>query len=359
MDTAVSVPPPTASNNVSLARPYPPSWVDRLSEWVSGLPGPNWAFYVGLWLVLFLIATLIKWWDGAYPVGTFFATHAAMTALVVYGLAGMHYLDRVAAAALRDFRPAMTISDAEYADLAYRLTNMPNRLAWLASVAGVILFLVRLPLITSSLEPLHLFTAPFSMVADTLFLSFMWATLCVVIYHTVHQLRIVRAIYRTYTRINLFEPGPLYAFSSLTALTAAAMTFGSWAWVSIAPGALTRPAERGITLVFPLLAVVMFVWPLLGLHHRLAKEKTRQQAEVARELGAIFTELRRRLHANELTDIDALNKAAATLSIEENRLDKIPTWPWRPETPRLLATAVLLPIVLWIIQQTLGRFFGR
>jgi hypothetical protein len=358
MDTLFSASPATVSRNVGWSPTYPPSWVDRLTAWVNTLPGPNWAFYGGLWLVLFLIATGIKWWDGAYPPGTFFPGHAAMTALVVYCLAGIHFLDRVAAASLRDFRPAMTIGDTEYADLLYQLTNMPSRLAWLASGVGVLLFLLRLPLIARSLEPLRLYTSPLSMVTDTLFLCFMWATLGVVIYHTVHQLRLVRAIYRKYTRISLFEPGPLYAFSRLTAYTAIAMTFGSQAWVNIAPSVTSRPAERAITLLFPLLAVVMFVWPLLGLHHRLVEEKTRQQADVARDLADIFTELRRCVQANELSNIAALNQAAATLVIEETRLDKVPTWPWQPETPRLLATAVLLPIVLWLIQQTLGRFLG-
>jgi hypothetical protein len=102
----------------------------------------------------------------------------------------------------------------------------------------------------------------------------------------------------------------------------------------------------------------VFVGPLLGLHRRLVEEKTRQQADVAREMAAIFTELRRRVHDNELKGMDALNQAAATLAIEESRLEKVPTWPWQPETPRLLATAVLLPIVLWVTQQSLGRVLG-
>jgi hypothetical protein len=124
------------------------------------------------------------------------------------------------------------------------------------------------------------------------------------------------------------------------------------------PGVATRPFERGGTLFLPLLAAVMFVWPLLGLHRRLVEEKTRQQVTVARDLASIFTELRRRVQANDLKNMEALNMAAAALAIEETRLEKVPTWPWSPETPRLLATAVLLPFVLWIIQQTLGRFLG-
>lgn len=29
-------------------KPYPPSWLDRLTAWVDRLPGPYWAYYFGL-----------------------------------------------------------------------------------------------------------------------------------------------------------------------------------------------------------------------------------------------------------------------------------------------------------------------
>ncbi len=358
MDTPFSTAPATIPRSVDRSAMYPPSWVDCLTAWIDARPGPSWAFYAGLWLVLFLTVTVIKWWDGAYAPGTFFPGHACMTALTIYSLAVMHYLDRLAAASLRDIRPALTISEAEYATLAYQLTTMPRRLAWLASGFGVILFWLRLPLLVHSLAPLSLFTSPLSVVTDTLFLSFTWAVVDVVIYHTIHQLRIVRTVYAKYARISLFETGPLYALSKLTAFSSVAITLGSQAWLNIAPGVSARPVERGVTLLLTLLAVVMFVWPLLALHRRLVQEKTRQQADVARELEAIFAELRRSVHEKEFKDMDGLNKAAAMLAIEENRLDKVPTWPWRPETLRLVATAVLLPIVLWTMQHTLGRFLG-
>ena len=31
--------------------PYPPSWVDRLIDWVERRPGPAWLFYAGLAVV--------------------------------------------------------------------------------------------------------------------------------------------------------------------------------------------------------------------------------------------------------------------------------------------------------------------
>jgi hypothetical protein len=39
-------------------------------------------------------------------------------------------------------------------------------------------------------------------------------------------------------------------------------------------------------------------------------------------------------------------------------LERIPTWPWRPETLRLLITALVLPLGLWLAQFILQRLLG-
>jgi hypothetical protein len=45
-----------------------------------------------------------------------------------------------------------------------------------------------------------------------------------------------------------------------------------------------------------------------------------------------------------------LNMAIGALELEHVALSRIPTWPWEPETLRLLATALLLPLVLLVAQ---------
>jgi hypothetical protein len=62
-----------------------------------------------------------------------------------------------------------------------------------------------------------------------------------------------------------------------------------------------------------------------------------------------------KLDASDLTNIDGLNKAMTSLTIEHDTLARIPTWPWQPETPRILFTAVMVPVVLWLLQRILER----
>jgi hypothetical protein len=53
-----------------------------------------------------------------------------------------------------------------------------------------------------------------------------------------------------------------------------------------------------------------------------------------------------------------LNMTIAGLEMEQNALNRIPTWPWEPETVRLLVTALLLPLGLWIVQVVLQVIMG-
>ncbi len=61
------------------AAPYPAGWVDRITTRVVDLPVPGPVVYLLAWLVVIAIETLIKWWDGAYPVGTLYPFHAVFT----------------------------------------------------------------------------------------------------------------------------------------------------------------------------------------------------------------------------------------------------------------------------------------
>ncbi|MCC7449035.1 MAG: hypothetical protein IT324_16575 [Anaerolineae bacterium] len=113
---------------------YIPSWIDRFTDWVDHLPLPNWAFYLVLWLLLFVAETLIHWQDGSYPLGVIYPFHLVLTGTIPYTLALIHYLDNRAEHALLKFRPALNVTDAEYAELRYQFTTLPGRPTFLASL---------------------------------------------------------------------------------------------------------------------------------------------------------------------------------------------------------------------------------
>ena len=111
-----------------------------------------------------------------------------------------------------------------------------------------------------------------------------------------------------------------------------------------------------ITRARAVVAIVTFVWPLLGIHGRLKQEKQRLLRESSQRLEATMTELHNRVDAGELQSMNELHVTISSLEIEQSMLTRIPTWPWRPGTLRGVVTALLLPLIVFVLQYVLQRF---
>jgi hypothetical protein len=174
-------------------------------------------------------------------------------------------------------------------------------------------------------------------------------------YHTFQQLRMVSRIYTRHAGVSIFDIGPLYALSRVTASTAVALLF--FVYISIAfYGDLQLNALSNASMVmFALIALATFVWPLWGAHRLLQQEKARWKSEVARRMEAVSLEIHHRVDTRDLQGADALKDTLDSLIAERGVLDKVSTWPWEPETVRLVGTALLLPVVLWVATRVLER----
>ncbi len=349
----------SAGNSEPMAQPYPPSWVDRFIDWVSGLPGPSWLFYIALWLALFLMANAVKWLDGSEPLGTITPFYTVGAGDGAYLLALMHYLKGAASAALRAFRPALTVSEAEYDRLHYRLTTQPARGTLLASgicAAIAALNVLYNPTVPNSYYHTSLLAIAFGSAIAILTLVCFGA----LVYQTVHQLTMVSRIHAAVMHINLFQPDPLYAFSGLTVRTAMGYLFLADTAVLVMYEFMleTDPLAVGIMAFMMLLAAVTFVLPLRGMHRRMVEEKGRLESEANRRLETAIAELHRRVDTMDLTEMSELYRAISSLEIERDMLAKISTWPWQPGTLRVALSPVLLPVAVWLIQRLLERFAG-
>jgi len=349
----------TFYNSEPTAQSYPRSWADRFMDWVERLPGPIWLFYLGLWLALFLMANAVKWLDGSQPLGSIELLSTVSASDGVYFLALMHYLKGSAGSALGTFRPALAVSEAEYNRLRYQFTTLPPRGALLAGGIGA-----ALAVLTVLFHP----TVPNPYYYTSLLATVFGGALAVItlvvsgalVYQTIHQLTIVSRIHAAATRINLFQPDPLYAFSGLTARTA-------MGYLVLADTALlvmyefmreTDLLALGMMIFMMLLAAVTFVLPLLGMHRRMVDEKTRLESEANQRLEAAIAELHRRVDAADFSDMTELYRAIGGLEIERDVLAKIPTWPWQPGTLRVALSPLLLPVAVWLIQRFLERLAG-
>jgi hypothetical protein len=337
---------------------YAPSWVDRFSDWVDGLAGPSWLYYLVLGLVLLMVQTAVLWIEGVYPLGTFLPIHLVAAGGVAYLLALLPWLDNTAAMALSTLRPALTAREEEYSQLRHQLTTLRARPTLVASLVTVTFVVLadQLGVTIASFEAVA--GSPVS--AGLIYFIYLigWWIAGAFIYHTIHQLRLINSIHTRHTRVDLFRMRPLYAFSRLTALTAASLTLTLYVDIAVQPGVLDDPRTIGIASIIVVLAVATFAWPLLGIHRLLEEEKGRLLDENSLLLEAKLVELHQGLNRGELDGMENLNMAIASLEIEQNVLNRIPTWPWQPETVRLLVTAVLLPLGLWIVQIVLQVVMG-
>jgi hypothetical protein len=343
---------------------YSPSWLDRLTAWIDRLPGPTVLWYLVVAAGLAVLFTVLKWVDGTFPVGTVSLYHLVFIGTPLYALAGLHLLDRVAGRALEEFRPALAANATTAARLRYELTTLPATPALLVTLAGV----AGVVLVWSQLNAEHLVAVhPGPLLLITLLEGAValcaWALSCLFIYHTIHQLRVVTAIYAHHTHINLFTLGPLYAFSRLTALTAVApvpvflLDYLGWQDPGHQP---VTASTLALWVVFGLLGVGTFVLPLLGVHRLLAAEKARAQLALADRVQALLADIHQQVESRTATAdaTTATKNLLDSLLAEQGLLNKMSTWPWSPETPRAVATALLLPVVVLILSELVKRLFG-
>jgi hypothetical protein len=342
----------TAQPDTNEPRPYAPSWVDHFNDLVNRLPGPGWLYYIGIALLLFLIPIGIIQLEGIRLTGAFYSTQGFLAGNIALFLALCHYLDDAADTALKVMRPAMRASAEECNELRYRLTTLPSLPTLLMCLlyAAIVVYLSE----TLGTPPSFAQVADSPVSAATTYAMYVlaWLVWGAFIYHTIHQLHVINLVYTEYTRVNIFRIRPLYAFSTVTALTAASLTIPPYAWLALNQ-ILLDPISIAITLPVAALGLAAFIWPLMGIHRLLAAEKTRAQGEAALRFETAIAELHRRMDNMDFAEMGALNDAIASLETERNALKKVPTWPWQPETVRLLITALALPLGLWLIQYVL------
>lgn len=341
------------SDAFEVHHPYRPSWIDRLVAWIERLPGPTWAFYLLLWLASILAVNAVRWVDGSLELGEFDGFQTASTVWGVYTLGLLHLLKRIAGSSLHSFRPALDADEQAYSQLHYQLTTTPAGGALIATGVGV---LSAAAAVLFDPELMSGFASSPTTTVTTIVVTY-WAVVVVppLFYNTVRQLRLVAHMHRIATNINLFQPGPLYSFSALSACAGLGLAFFSYYSVATDPTTFTNPIWLATLIISVPLAVIFFLFPLYGMHQRIAAEKEGLENAANERVRATIADLHQRVDQRQLSDADDLNKTLTSLSLERQFLEKIPTWPWKPDTLRGFFTALLLPIILWLITRLLER----
>lgn len=328
----------------------PPGVIDRLANLGERLPGLATIWYVLFALVLVALAHGAVWLLGSRPFGTLEPEVIPPALFFAYLAWLLHILKLVAGSAFDDFRPALR-DPAAQARYRSELTAVSDRAAL---VAIIVVEATVFPGYFLSVRPLR----PIQPVGVEVVSGVLWAlaaaTLAVLFLQAVRQLRMVSRLGVVADKVDIFSPQPLNALSRLTAATAIAiLTFVAFSVLTIPEQPPVYIAEE---LVIIALGVASFVLPLRALHERLRHEKEALMASGQDRLKLTLSRIHDAVDKNELSSADQLNKTLTSLVAERDYLAKLPTWPWSPGTFRGVATAVLLPVVIFVITRVIDQF---
>lgn len=340
----------------SVTRPYPPSWLNWVTDRIAALPIPAPAVYLGFAAVMVVGANSQDWFTGTttFPALAPELTYWGLLAGALLAL--VPYLDRVATSALEAFKPALEGAPIDLAALDYELTVIPARPALL--VTGVAVAAILTGFITNPAGSGVAGLPPGALILTAAGWSVTLGLVALLMYHTVRQLRAVSRIHAIAPNVNLFRLAPLYAFSQLTVRTSVAfIAIVATTLLIDAPTFDTRPLV--ITVPFLVggigVATAAFVVPLLGMHRRLTAEKKDLEWQVGQRLQAAISEIHHAADAHDLSQADGLSKQLNSLIAENEMVAKLPTWPWHPGTVGVFVSAILLPVGLYIVTRLLQR----
>ena len=342
------------------AQPYPPSLLDRLYDWIESLPVPIWLSYVIMAVPAALLATAAQWLSGLRSFPEPEPVQVAWGVVTIALLAAPHRLRFVARTAFEQLRPALGSGVAEPERAKYELTVMrPRPILAIIAFSFVItpLFYVIDP-VASQVVGL----TPAGLVPRLLSEAIVGTVLVAVLYQAVRQMRIVGRLHAAADHVDPFRPAPLYAFSRLTAEVGFVLIGFNSLGLFLNPAIFDSAAAVAIYLPwfvgFTVVAVAVFLVPLLGMHRRLEAAKDRLEDAASGRMRELLGELNEAIDARATSRVDDLDRTISALRHERELLAKLPTWPWSAGTIRGFGSALLLPIAVFLVQRFLTQVLG-
>jgi hypothetical protein len=335
--------------------PYAPSALNRLYWAIERLPGGGWWVYPLLFAVLVAYDNVSLWLTGTQPVGSVSTDGIAGLAYGPYSIAAAHYFTRVAGRAIEVFRPASGLSDADYAARRYTLVTLPAGRLWLALLIGSIVALGSVAFAPAAGLAPYGGTSLRALVVLGPAVLFGYAMFPIVVWQTARQLREVALLHRDATAIDLFDAAPIYAFSRLTGQIGLAFVFVGYYSLTVnaafQAGNLISLAIVGSTVA---VGVACFIVPLWGIHGRLVAEKTALVRGVNLRAQAVQQELYRRIDASNLAGVKDVTDALGGIHTTREQIARLPTWPWPPQVLRGFLSAILLPVIVFLLSRYVG-----
>lgn len=329
--------------------------MDALAGWIRARPWPRSVSYLALIGFGIIVSNAQNWLSGG-PI-EFTVLQTAWGIVTVGFLAVADLLNDVAGRSFDAFEPALGAASVDRRRRRYELTTFPRTPSLL--ILAISFPFTAMYYLADPVASQIVGLSPIALVMRGFFEGLFTAILLTVVAHAVRQLRIVSRLHAVAEHIDPFNAAPLYAFSRLTALTGMGLIAVIAVGVALNPASLQGQAFVFIWLPwlvgFPAIALFVFVAPLRGMHGRLAEMKRDLQGASEDRIKAVLAALHADVDAMDLSRADGLQKSLGSLLQERDILAKLPTWPWSAGTLRGFLSALLLPVVVFLIQRVLNQ----
>jgi hypothetical protein len=335
--------------DTSTAKPYTLSFLDRFMGSVKRLHIPYWLTYLLLFFLQSIIMHVLGWIDGWLPAYTFNSISLIFPLWLWGPLAIMTYLNSVSAEAVSSFRSLLDVGDETLKKLKYEFTTMPARGVILSGVFWSIIYIL-ITYIAYDAFYMAYGTGKFFSVVLMIEGLISFFTGSAIYYHSLRQLRLVNSTMKMVRQFNLFRLNPVYAFSRVTSQVGVAWMIMLSLTLLFFPIKLASAPVLVILALQVVLALAAFVLPLRFVNRRLISEKRRLLAEITQRVESTAERLHRCLDNNEMVEVVQLNNAMNGLKAERDIVISLPTWPWRPGTLTSFLSAIVLPIIYFLIQ---------
>ena len=337
--------------------PYRAGPLSRFLAWLEAPPAWRpWVVLAALTFALVAWAHGVLWATGTLAPGTIDIAAIILVFYIPYPLATGVIGRRILRTAVGAFWPATGWPESDRATWLYRFLNVPLR----HEVAAVLVGLFAGTAATISV-PTGALGSESARFADDVALGPMiiggYIMISLSVVTVVNWLRLVAAIHEAATAIDPFDRGPVYAFSRLTVfvgLLIVAGTYYTWT-VNAAFVAGNVPAQSLLPFT-SVLGAAAFVVPLWGIHGRLVRKKDELMRDVDRRIRAAGTELYGRVDARAFEESKSIHDSIAALVMIRDRIRELPTWPWPPQLLRGFISALLLPVIVYLLSRAVAGF---
>jgi len=162
----------------------------------------------------------------------------------------------------------------------------------------------------------------------------------------------VAEIHRDARAIDPFDREPIYAFSKLTVYVGLVILGATYYTLTLNTAFITGNLPALVMLpVTSTLGILAFVAPLWGIHGRLVREKAALLRDVDRRIRTVGADLFENIDAGRLDASKVLNETIGALRALRDQIRELPTWPWSPQLLRGFVSALLLPVIVYLLSR--------